>query len=166
VEICLYAKFDTDGNGTLDYKEFVSHFVEGEYLHLGFSSLPDAEVRQLQQANAPEDDALMKMKVKLSDRFRQLTGIDAGERLKDAFAAVDPSRTGAVSKAYFTIIMDQMNLKFSDMEMECIENVFKTESGDISYVEFANQLCVKREETVMGRTSYKRSMNRYFQERC
>ena len=144
----------------------MSHFVEGEYLHLGFSSLVDAETRQFEQTNAPEDKAVMKVKQQLSDRFRQLTGIDAGEKVKDTFAVVDPTRTGAVGKGYFKIIMDQMNLKFSDLELDCIEKVFNTDAGNISYVDFADQLCVKREETVMGRTSYNRSLNRYFQERC
>merc|ERR1719503_191993 len=50
-EISMFAKFDVDQNGTLDYKLFVGHFVEGEYLDLGFSAVTSQEDRQMAAAH-------------------------------------------------------------------------------------------------------------------
>mmetsp|Transcript_10916 Transcript_10916/g.20553 ORF Transcript_10916/g.20553 Transcript_10916/m.20553 type:complete len:127 (-) Transcript_10916:1715-2095(-) len=91
MEICMFAKFDVDGNGTLDYKQFVSHYVEGEYLDLGFSSLKDAEIRQ---ADLSKEDQMRLEHIKklLLDRFRQLTGTNAASHVKEVFRAMDEVR--------------------------------------------------------------------------
>jgi hypothetical protein len=88
VEVCLFAKFDVDNNGTLDYIEFCKYFLEEEYQQLAFSNLKGKAGREASLSNSQQlkVDEIHKA---LKDRFRQLTGPRASAQIKDVFRTID-----------------------------------------------------------------------------
>jgi len=88
MEVALFAKFDLDNNGTLDYIEFCKYFLEEEYQQLAFSNLKGKAGREASLSNSQQlkvDDIHKALK----DRFRQLTGPQASAQIKDLFATID-----------------------------------------------------------------------------
>jgi hypothetical protein len=96
MELCLFAKFDTDNNGTLDYIEFCKYFLEEEYQQLAFSNLKGKAGRQASLSNSQQlkVDGVHKA---LKDRFRQLTGPQASAQINDLFRTIDIVRGPRIS---------------------------------------------------------------------
>mmetsp|Transcript_12 Transcript_12/g.29 ORF Transcript_12/g.29 Transcript_12/m.29 type:complete len:391 (-) Transcript_12:396-1568(-) len=162
-EIAMYAKFDVDENGTLDYKEFVGHFVEGEYLDLGFSAVTSQKDRQHAAADrASRTHELMGQKLK--ERFLQITSQTTTQLFMDIFLRLDEEGTGKVNQETFSKGMELLNLAFSECELDYIFSSYDKDESGINYSHFANDFCTKFTDTTLGQSTKSRPVTRHFQE--
>lgn len=160
-EIAMFAKFDVDRNGTLDYKEFVAHFVEGEYLDLGFSAVASRDERQLANTERLTHTAEI-MGQKLKERFMQITSQTTTQMFMDTFLRLDQEKTGKVDKELFAQGMQELNLTFSPSELEYIYSCYDSEEQGLSYAAFAHDFCPNFHDSVMD--PRRNPLTRYFVE--
>eukprot|EP00976_Prorocentrum_cordatum_P017599 354352-Prorocentrum_minimum.AAC.4 len=147
-QVHLALSFDVDHNGTLDYKEFVAHFVEGEYLDLGFSAVASRDERQMAASQRMSHTAET-MGKKLKERFMQITSQTTTQMFMDTFLRLDELKTGKVDREMFAKGMTELNLTFSDTELDYIYCCYDPQEQGLCYSHFGHDFCPSFHDSVM-----------------